>query len=197
MILFRKSGQTVPPLAMNLFRVSVSSVLFLLTLTTIYVKPLLFFYLGYGKVLRPSELGLIFLTSQVLLAFQLTPSGVGTLDGGMLGVFSLIHLKAATCMAFLLITRFWDLLIVGFGALYGARVGAGMLTGEGRPTGEDVGLPSDEPVDDDKDGDLDEDGPDDLNGDGLITQQERQAGRQASIPESGPWRISSVSRMTS
>ena len=39
-ILFRKSGQTVPPLAMNLFRVTVSSVVFLATLLVLQ-KPLL------------------------------------------------------------------------------------------------------------------------------------------------------------
>ena len=53
--------------------------LYLLTHVSIYLKPLVFFHLGWGVGLGAAELGLIFLTCQVLLAVQLTPSGVGTL----------------------------------------------------------------------------------------------------------------------
>jgi uncharacterized protein (TIRG00374 family) len=111
----------------------------------IFVRPALFILITDGVLLHLGEIGLLGVAAQGLLAFQFTPGSVGTLDGGMLGVFSLLQLKATTCMAFLLITRFWDTLIVGFGAFFGAKVGAGMLSG--RPSGEEMGLPSDEPVD--------------------------------------------------
>jgi uncharacterized membrane protein YbhN (UPF0104 family) len=93
--------------------------------------------------LHVGEIGLLAVAAQGLLAFQFTPGSVGTLDGGMLGVFSLLHLQATTCMAFLLFMRFWDTLIVGFGMLFGARVGTGMLAGQTR--GEDVGMADPEP----------------------------------------------------
>jgi len=59
--------------------------------------------------------------SQGLLAVQLTPSGAGTLDGGLIGTFALMGLDTpanlAYCMAYLLCLRLWDAVIVGAGAL--------------------------------------------------------------------------------
>jgi hypothetical protein len=105
-------------------------VLFLLTHVTMYLKPLLFFWLGWGKVLDPAELGLIFLTSQVLLAFQLTPSGVGTLDGGLFGVLAVsgIAITQPQCAAYLLCIRLWDGVAIAAGAALAARVGVGLFS---------------------------------------------------------------------
>jgi uncharacterized protein (TIRG00374 family) len=102
----------------------------MLTHVTIYLKPLLFFWLGWGKVLSPAELGLIFLASQVLLAFQLTPSGVGTLDGGLLGVLyvSGIAITQPQCAAYLLCLRLWDGVAIAAGAALAARVGVGLFS---------------------------------------------------------------------
>ena len=104
-------------------------VLFMLTHVTMYLKPLLFFWLGWGKVLSPAELGLIFLTSQVLLAFQLTPSGVGTLDGGLFGVLAVsgIAITQPQCAAYLLCIRLWDGLTIAAGAALAAHVGVGLF----------------------------------------------------------------------
>ncbi len=101
----------------------------MLTHVTIYLKPLLFFWLGWGKVLSPAELGLIFLSCQVLLAFQLTPSGVGTLDGGLFGVLyvSGIAITQPQCAAYLLCLRLWDGVVIAAGAALAARVGAGLF----------------------------------------------------------------------
>ena len=115
----------------------------------IFLRPAFFILLTDGVLLHLGQTGLLGVGAQGLLAFQFTPGSVGTLDGGMLGIFSLLELKATTCMAFLLITRFWDTLIVGFGALYGARVGASMLSG--KPDGDEAGLPGDEPMDGEQD----------------------------------------------
>jgi len=97
---------------------------------TIFLKPLAFFFIGWRIRLGFSELSLFFLTCQVLLALQLTPSGVGTLDGGLLGMLRLcgISITAPQCAAFLLCLRFWDLLVVGVGLALSARVGLGLLT---------------------------------------------------------------------
>jgi len=105
-------------------------VLFLLTLVTIYLKPLLFFWLGWGVVLSPAELGLIFLTCQVLLAVQLTPAGVGTLDGGLFGMLALtgIAITNPQCAAYLLCLRLWDGIIVASGGVLAARVGLGLFS---------------------------------------------------------------------
>ncbi len=104
--------------------------LFLLTHAMIYVKPMLFFWLGWGKVLSPAELGLIFLTCQVLLAFQLTPSGVGTLDSGLFGVLYLsgIAITQPQCAAYLLCLRLWDGVAILTGAILAARVGVGLFS---------------------------------------------------------------------
>lgn len=102
--------------------------LLMLTHVTIYLKPLLFFWLGWGKVLSPAELGLIFLASQVLLAFQLTPSGVGTLDGGLLYVLYLIAITQPQCAAYLLCLRLWDGVAIAAGAVLAARVGVGLFS---------------------------------------------------------------------
>ena len=89
-------------------------------------KPLAFFYLGWQTRLGWAELGLIFLTSQVLLAVQLTPSGVGTLDGGMFAMLAVagIAITRPQCAAYLLCIRFWDVAVVATGGLLAARAGA-------------------------------------------------------------------------
>ena len=93
----------------------------------IFLKPAVFFALASWSGLGLGELSLIFVTSQALMTVQITPSGVGTLDSGLLGTFALLGLGDALCMAFLLSLRFWDAVNVGVGALLGSRAGAGVL----------------------------------------------------------------------
>jgi uncharacterized protein (TIRG00374 family) len=112
--------------------------LFLTLHVLIFLRTAFFVYLATGEVLNLGETGLLFVATQGLLAFQVTPGSVGTLDGGLLGIFALLGLTDGICMAFLLITRFWDAVLVVLGALFGARVGASMLAGA--PKGEDVGM---------------------------------------------------------
>ncbi|MFP4055782.1 MAG: lysylphosphatidylglycerol synthase transmembrane domain-containing protein [Candidatus Brocadiia bacterium] len=99
---------------------------------TIFLRPAAFFYLGAGVRLGLGELCLLFVAGQALLAFQLTPSGAGMLDGGLIGTFALMGFddteSIAQCMAFLLCLRVWDIVVVGAGALLAARVGARFLT---------------------------------------------------------------------
>ena len=101
---------------------------FLVAHASILAKPAAFFYLGSRLHLGPGALCLLFVASQGLLAVQLTPSGAGTLDGGLIGTFALMGLDTpanlAYCMAYLLCLRLWDAVIVGAGALLAARAGA-------------------------------------------------------------------------
>ncbi|MFO7870795.1 MAG: lysylphosphatidylglycerol synthase transmembrane domain-containing protein [Kiritimatiellia bacterium] len=114
----------------HVFRKEVSAVLtavclFVLTNVMFFSKPLIFFFLGWHIGLKLSDLSLIFVASQVLLAGQLTPSAVGTLDGGLLAIVSLadIPITGPHCAAFLLCLRFWDAVAVAIGAILGTRMG--------------------------------------------------------------------------
>jgi len=117
---------------------------FLLAHIIVFLRPAVFVILTDGHWLSLGEIALLAVAAQGLLAFQITPGSAGTLDVGMLGVFSLLGLQDSTCAVLLLFTRFFDTLIVGFGVYLGGRVGAGMLAG--RPKGEDVGLPGPESI---------------------------------------------------
>lgn len=94
----------------------------------VFAKPLAFFHLGSHLTLGLGELCLIFAAGQLILAVQLTPSGVGMLDGGLIGTFAILGYSsashAAMCMAYLLCLRLWDAVVIGAGAALAARVGA-------------------------------------------------------------------------
>jgi hypothetical protein len=110
---------------------------YLLTHVAMFVRPYVFFLLAWNVRLDLADLGLIFLTSQILLAVQLTPSGMGTLDGGLLGMISLsgMPITAPQCMAFLLCVRFWDAVVVALGALLAARAGMGLFRRQANESG--------------------------------------------------------------
>jgi len=114
-----------------------SFLLFVCTHVVIFLKPAVFFLLGSKEsrvLLGLGQMSLIFVACQALLAFQITPSGVGPLDAGMIGTFAIIGLaEPQLCMAYLLCIRFWDAVVVGVGALLAARAGAGILTGGALP----------------------------------------------------------------
>jgi uncharacterized protein (TIRG00374 family) len=90
------------------------------------MKPAVFFYLGWRAQLSAPELGLLYLVYQLLLVVQITPSSVGTLDGGLLGVVALAQLSLSPpqCAAFLLCLRMWDAIIIPAGVIFASRTGA-------------------------------------------------------------------------
>ncbi len=94
----------------------------------VFAKPLAFFIVGGHMRLGLGDLCLIFAAGQLILAVQLTPSGVGMLDGGLIGTFALLGYNsaddAAMCMAYLLCLRLWDAVVITAGALLAARAGA-------------------------------------------------------------------------
>ncbi len=113
----------------------------------VFVMPLAFFLAGSAHLrLGLGALCLIFVAEQFLLLVQLTPSGVGMLDGGLIATFALLGLDnaEAQCMAFLLCVRLWDAVVIGAGAWLGARAGARILAGAGAtPPGTEVPEPAD------------------------------------------------------
>jgi uncharacterized protein (TIRG00374 family) len=106
---------------------------YLLTHVAMFARPMVFFYLGWHIQLNLAELGLIFLASQLLLAVQLVPSGIGTLDGGLLAVVALagMPITVPQCAAFLLCIRFWDAAVVTTGAVLAAHAGVGLFRQHG------------------------------------------------------------------
>jgi uncharacterized protein (TIRG00374 family) len=102
--------------------------------TALFCRPLTFFYLGWWLRLDPAELGLIFLTSQILIAVQLVPSGAGTLDGGLLAVVAIagVGISVPQCTAFLLCLRFWDAAAILVGAALATRMGIGLVRQRGK-----------------------------------------------------------------
>ena len=121
----------------------------LLSHAACFAKPLVFFLLGARLRLSLGELCLIFAAGQLILAIQITPSGVGMLDGGLIGVFALLGLNsakdAATCMAYLLCLRLWDAVVIGTGALLGMRIGARILSPKADPAEPAESLKGQEP----------------------------------------------------
>ncbi len=102
---------------------------YLLTHIMMFIRPLLFFYLGWGVGLNLPELSLLFLASQVMLSLQFMPSGIGTLDGGIVSVVAIaaMPLSVPQCAAFLLCIRFWDAVVVVLGMALAARTGMGLF----------------------------------------------------------------------
>ena len=121
--MFREEGHAVAP----------AFLWYLMTHVAMFARPLAFFLLGWQVRLNLAELSLIFLVSQVLLAVQLMPSGVGTLDGGLLAVVAIagIGITVPQCTAFLLCLRFWDAVVVAAGVLLAARTGLGLFRQNG------------------------------------------------------------------
>ncbi|KAF0242444.1 MAG: hypothetical protein FD180_3895 [Planctomycetota bacterium] len=102
-------------------------------LALVVARPLLFFWL---MGIHPDfpDLALIFVLTQIVLAFQFTPGGLGVFEGGLIGTFALIGAGAPEAAAFAAIQRLADAIIVGLGVALAAREGAaGFFRGKGVP----------------------------------------------------------------
>ncbi|MFB3891625.1 MAG: lysylphosphatidylglycerol synthase domain-containing protein [Phycisphaerae bacterium] len=117
--LFRDEGGAVVP----------AFIFYLMSHVAMFIRPFVFFMLGWRLRLDMADLGLIFLVSQALLAVQLMPSGAGTLDLGLLGIIHIAGMRITDpqCATFLLCVRFWDAAVVATGALLAARAGVGLF----------------------------------------------------------------------
>lgn len=91
-----------------------------------YLRPLFYFGFAQGRWFSPRELGVYFnLNTFLSLFLWLTPAGVGTAEGGRVGILGLLGIPSAAAMAFSLTYRFVELILVGFGLLVLAKVGTG------------------------------------------------------------------------
>ncbi len=81
-----------------------------------YVRPFFYFGLAQGRWLSWREMGVYFsLNSFLSLFLWLTPAGVGTAEGGRIGILGLLGITPAAALAFSLTYRFLELLLVGLG----------------------------------------------------------------------------------
>lgn len=112
---------------------------YLLTHVAMFARPAVFFFLGWHIRLSVPQLGLIFLASQLMLAVQLMPSGIGTLDGGLMAVVAVagMAISAPQCAAFLLCIRFWDAAVVATGAVLAGHAGVGLFRQHDKPDAEE------------------------------------------------------------
>ncbi|MGB9757921.1 MAG: flippase-like domain-containing protein [Candidatus Bipolaricaulaceae bacterium] len=103
-----------------------------------YVRPFFYFGLAQGRWLSWREMGVYFsLNSFLSLFLWLTPGGVGTAEGGRVGILGLLGITPAAALAFSLTYRFLELLLVGLGFAvvswygWGKRIsrGFGLLRG--------------------------------------------------------------------
>lgn len=90
----------------------------------VYLKPAIFFYFLYKEPrLTYSELSLMFVLTQIVLAFQFTPGGFGLYEGGVVGCYALIEIGAPEAVAFAAFVRFADLILVLLGLFFAVHMG--------------------------------------------------------------------------
>jgi uncharacterized protein (TIRG00374 family) len=84
----------------------------------------LFFYFTEGRLFSLPDLAVYFNLNAILTTFfWLTPAGMGTAEGGRVGILGLVGITAHGAMAFSLTVRFLELLLVGAGLVYLSREG--------------------------------------------------------------------------
>jgi len=84
-----------------------------------YMRPQVFFYFSTHQTFDFSQLSLLF-TLNIILSFFLwvTPGGLGTGEAGSIGIFALVGVGGARAVAFSLMFKCVELLMVGAGLLY-------------------------------------------------------------------------------
>ena len=82
-----------------------------------FLKPAIIFYFLQSKshMLSIGELAAIFVITQILMSFHITPGGMGLVEGGNMVLFSYIGISSDIAAAYLLISRFIDFFIAGSG----------------------------------------------------------------------------------
>ncbi len=89
-----------------------------------YLRPQLFFYFTEGRRFSLPDLAVYFNLNAILTTLLwLTPAGLGTAEGGRVGILTLIGISPQGGMAFSLTVRFLELLLVAIGLLYLSREG--------------------------------------------------------------------------
>jgi uncharacterized protein (TIRG00374 family) len=81
-----------------------------------YMRPQVFFHFSIGRMFDFSQLSLLF-TLNILLSFLLwiTPGGVGTSEAALIGIFSLVGVAKGGAVAFSLVFKAFELILVALG----------------------------------------------------------------------------------
>lgn len=96
----------------------------LMSFFCVYLRPQLFFYFTAGRLFSLAELAVYFNLNAILTTLLwLTPAGMGTAEGGRVGILGLVGISPQAAMAFSLAVRFIELLLVGAGLVYLSREG--------------------------------------------------------------------------
>jgi len=100
----------------------------------IFIKPAIFFYFLH-TIFSLSQLSLLFALTHLLLAFQFTPGALGIFEWGEVGIFSIIGVQSEKALAYTLMVRIADLLLVTVAAVTGLHMGVRYLWGKGKDEG--------------------------------------------------------------
>ena len=107
---------------------------FLLNLSVggfIFIKPALFFHFLH-IAFSLSQLSLLYALTHLLLALQFTPGALGIFELGEVGIFSIIGIQSEKALAYALMVRVADLLVVAVAAVTGLHMGAKYLWGKNK-----------------------------------------------------------------
>lgn len=85
----------------------------------VYMRPQVFFYFSTHHTFDFAQLSLLF-TLNIMISFFLwiTPGGLGTGEAASIGIFALVGVGRAEAVAFSLMFKFVELLLVGIGLFY-------------------------------------------------------------------------------
>jgi uncharacterized protein (TIRG00374 family) len=91
----------------------------ILTVFFNYLRPQVFFYFTQKTLFSAPQLSLYFTLNAFLTAFLwITPGGMGVAEGGRMGIFSLLGIHPSGALAFSVLYRFVELILVGLGIYF-------------------------------------------------------------------------------
>ena len=88
----------------------------------IFLKPAIFFYF-LGIVFRLSQLSLLFALTHLILILQVTPGGLGVFELGEVAIYGLVGIDAQKALAFTLMVRVTDTVVVAIALFLGLHFG--------------------------------------------------------------------------
>lgn len=100
----------------------------------IFIKPALFFFF-LRVFFNLSQLALLFALTHLLLALQFTPGALGIFEWGEVGIFGLIGISSEKALAYSLMVRIADLLVVAAAGGTGIHMGVKYLWGKRKDEG--------------------------------------------------------------
>lgn len=96
----------------------------------IFIKPAIFFYF-LRIMFSLSQLSLLYALTHLLLALQFTPGALGIFEWGEVGIFSIIGIQSEKALAYTLMVRIADLLVVIVAVVTVLHMGVKYLRGKG------------------------------------------------------------------